>query len=387
MTNKVVNNLLNKSYSYKHTGEDTAIFSNIYLLGTILIISLVFIGYAIYYYISTSSQLDLVANSSYYGKDITTYEPLFKETTNTVTECISMCTSDILCDGMTYNTDTKYCTGTKGGQIRNETSSYVAWVKPPNLQQDADINKDFVKSLLLGYTKTNKTINGTTIKNPYVLGSFAYSFTLTIYDFYKNYGNWRHVFHKGTQIDPGATLSYQSWENLVKDYPLQTIGVWLAPFTNNLRIAVTTTSLGNKNTGDYNDAFVEKCNCLTAECYITDMPSGKWVDKSKAGDNTNPRTRLNRYIEYFDSDLQNIPINTQMNITINFQGTNVEVYFNDKIIKVVKLDGIPDTKDKTSLYIMNDKTFGGEISNLLYFPKNLILDDIKNILQIKAKSS
>jgi len=385
--NKLVNNLLNKSYSYKYAAEDDNIFSNIYLLITVVIISLIFIGYGVYYYISTSSQLDLKANSSYYGKDITTYEPLFKETANTITDCVNMCTNDIICDGITYNTDTKYCTGTKNGQIRNETPSYIAWVKPPVLQPDTDINPDFTKSIILGYAKSNKTINGISIKNPYTLGFFAYSFTITIYDFYKNYGMWRHVFHKGTEINTATKLTYQSWENLSKDYPLQTIGVWLAPFTNNLRIAVTTTSLSNTNKGEYNNPFIQKCNCLTSKCYITDMPNGKWVDTSKAGDDTNPNPRITKYIEYFDSDLQNIPINKQLNITINFQGNNVEVYYDDKIVKVVKLDGIPDTKNKTSLYVMNDLTFGGEITNLIYFPKNLKLDDIRNILKIKAKTT
>ena len=49
------------------------------------------------------------------------------------------------------------------------------------------------------------------------------------------------------------------------------------------------------------------------------MPSGKWTDTSKAGDGSNPKTKLDSYVEYFDQDLQNIPINTQVNIIINFK--------------------------------------------------------------------
>ena len=62
------------------------IFSNPYLIGFILIVALVFIGYAIYYYINTLSTMVILANSSYYGKDITIYEPLFKETENTIND-------------------------------------------------------------------------------------------------------------------------------------------------------------------------------------------------------------------------------------------------------------------------------------------------------------
>ena len=69
-------------------------------------------------------------------------------------------------------------------------------------------------------------------------------------------------------------------------------------------------------------------------------------------------------LEFFDNDLQNIPINKEINITITFKGTDVEVYYDGKIVKVVKLDGLPII-NKSNLYAMNDKTFGGEINNLI----------------------
>jgi hypothetical protein len=331
----------------------------------------------------SNNNFTINANSSYYGTDILTYEPLFKETAKTITDCINICNNNIMCDGITYNSDTQMCSGTKNGTLRNESASLSSWVKPPIVTYD-NITTNFIKSILIGYTKTMKNVDGSTIKNPYNLGFFAYSFNLTIYDFNVNFGSWRHIFHKGTPILDGTILNYQSWENLVKDFPIQSIGIWLAPFTNNLRIAVTTSSLSNKNTGFYPEAFIEKCDSLTNDCYITDMPDGKWADKSKAGDDSNPNTRIYTHIEFFDSDLQNIPINKQVNITINFIGTTAEVYFDAKIIKVVKLDGTP-TISKSSLYAMNDKTFGGEISNLLYYPDTLKISDVKDIFQLTPK--
>jgi hypothetical protein len=375
---KINNNiLLNKTgFANKVQGS---VFGNVYVIIFILIISLIFIGVAVYYYIQNSNVLKIVGSSSYYGSDIANYEPVFQDTSKTIADCINICINDLSCDGITYNADTKECLGTKNGQIRNETSNYSAWVKPPTTLKSS-IKKDFSKSVIVGYTKSSKNINAQKIQNPYIIGTFCYSFNLTIFDFNKNYGSWRHLFHKGSQIDTGTVLTYQSWENLVLDFPVQTIGVWLAPFTNNLRIAVTTTSLGNRNQGFYKDAFVEKCD-QGGQCYITDMPSGKWVDRTKSGDGSIDKLKINTYVEFFDHDLQNIPINRQTNITINFRGNDVEVYFNGKIVKIARLNGIA-TINKSNLYVMNENTFGGEISNLLYYPDALKLQDIQDIIAL-----
>jgi len=381
--NNVTNiNLTDKSGFYDKPIQKH-IFSNVYVLSFILIVSLLFVGYAIYLYIKSSSNLIILDNSSYYGTDISIYEPIFQDKSKTINECINTCKNDINCDGITYNTDTQACLGTKKGQVRNENASYSAWVKPPSDKiATANLTKNFTKSVLVGYTKTRTVINGNKMQNPYMLGYFSYSFNLTIYDFYKNYGSWRHLFHRGTDIATGTTLNYQSWENLIVDFPMQSIGVWLAPFTNNLRIAVTTTSLANKSYGSYQDAFVEKCNSETKQCFITDTPSGKWADTSRSGDGSNPKTTLDTYVEYFDHDLQNIPINNQINISIIFRGNNVETLFNGKIIKINSLDGVPKLS-KSSLYVMNDLTFGGEISNLLYYPDALLLGDVKDIIGLQ----
>ena len=410
MSNKIIknNNLLNKSSGYGNVSSsvsssgsnsgsnsnnvnktDKSMFSNIYLLIFIAVISLLFIGYAVYYYYYNyyiNSDNNILANSSYYGQDITLYQPLFQESATKMSDCMKLCENNILCDGITYNNDTQVCSGTKNGQIRNESSHISAWVKPPQAKVNNKNTKlDFTKTILIGYTNTPKNVKNTLIQNPYTIGFFAYSFNLTIYNFNKNYGSWRHVFHKGTPINTNDIIKYQSWENLIIDYPTQSIGVWLSPFTNNLRIAVTTTSLANKNLGTYEDAFIQNCNCLTSECYITDMPNGKWIDRKQSGDGTVVKPKISTYIEFFDSDLQNIPINKQINITVNFKATDAEVYFDGKIVKIVKLDGVPIVTN-TNLYVMYDNTFGGEISNLIYYPESLKLPDVKSILALAPPS-
>ena len=382
MSSKIVNLTNKTSFFTKH--EDN-IFSNLYLIGGILLISLFFAAYGFYYYTKLNSESVILANSSYYGTDIALYEPIFQDTTKTVIDCITTCNSDITCDGITYNNNTQACLGTKNGQVRNETSNYSAWVKPP-VDNDINPSKDFKKSIVIGYTKINTVINGQKMHSPYAIGYFSYSFNITIYDFNKNYGNWRHIFHKGSSIDTGTILNYQSWENLIKDYPMQSIGVWLAPFTNNIRIAITTTSMSNNAYGSYTDAFIEKCDTLTGECYITDTPGRNWAQTSPMNDGSNPKTKLEKYIEYFDHDIQNLPINKQVLITVVFRGRDAEILFNDKIVKIFKLDGVPTT-NKSNLYVMNDKSFGGEISNLLYYQDALKIEDVKNIMKLSPNTT
>lgn len=374
-------NIANKTGFYQP--PKGGIFSNPITVSVIVLIGMAFIGYAFYVYYFTAVDNNVQANSSYYGKDIALYQPVFQESANTITDCINMCENDITCDGMTYNNRTQICIGTKDGQIRNENSDYSAWVKPKGQQPEKAV--DLKKSVLVGYTKSFRVLDGLKIMNPYMLGNFCWSFNITIYDFNKNYGSWRHIFHKGTPITTGQILSYQSWENLVQDFPNQQIGVWLAPFTNNLRIAITTTSLANRSYGEYPHAFVEKCDTLTGDCYITDMPSGKWTDTSKAGDGSIPNTQVSTNLEYLDQDLQNIPINTQLNVIVNVYNTVVEVYFNGKIVKVSQLGGTP-VSDKKNLYVLNDKTANCEISNLLFYPDVVKKADIASIINLQASA-
>ena len=362
-----------------------SIFGNVYTILIIVFIGVCFIGIAIYYYVNkTADKLKILSNSTYNGADSTLYVPIFQENAKTVNDCINICNADLTCDGITYNSKTKACVGTKNGTVRQDASNYSAWVKPKTALK-SDIKRNFSKAVLVGYTKTSKNIDTQTIQNPYMIGYFCYSFNLTIYDFYNNYGNWRHIFHKGTEIATGSVLTYQSWENLVLDFPLQSIGVWLAPFTNNLRIAVTTTSLGNRNKDTYAHAFVDKCNS-DGICYITDTPGGKWSHREKVGDGSTEKLKINTYVEYFDHDLQNIPINKQVNITINFRGRDVEIYLNGKIVKIARLDGVAVT-NKSSLYVMNDKTFNGEINNLLMYPDVVKMQDIQDIMALAPVST
>jgi hypothetical protein len=114
------------------------------------------------------------------------------------------------------------------------------------------------------------------------------------------------------------------------------------------------------------------------------MPNSKWSSTSSLSDGSIPNQYVGTYIEYFDLDLQNIPLNTEINITVNFYGKNVDTLFNGKIRKTYALNGLA-IFDKSSLYVMNDNTFGGEITNLIYYPDTLLLPEIKQIMALKAQ--
>jgi hypothetical protein len=374
----------NGSNKYGFYNKKSSIFENIYLITIVILITFSFIVYAVYYYYIGGIN-DIKPNSSYYGEDLLNYEPLFSDNVTNLQDCIDRCNKDIICDGITYNNKTQICSGTKNGIVRSEGENYTAWIKPITSNKPKD--KNFKNAVLLGMTSGPKLIPGNNISNPYLIGHYSYSFDIIIKDFYKNYGYWRHIFHKGTHIDSNQPIKYQSWENLIKDLPIQTIGVWLAPFTNNLRIAISTNNLKGNQTGYYSDAFIQKCDKNNEECYITDLPSGKWADKQLITDGTNPKTTIANYVEYIDQDLQNIPINRKVNILINIRGRNIEIYFNGKLKKIAQLDGIPvfnnsNNSTKTNLYVFYEYNVNAELTNLLYYPDDLSLYDISQIMDL-----
>ena len=371
-------NIWNQSAFYNQT-ESNRVFDNPVIIGIVLLISLIFVTYAIYVNINTNAP-NIKKSSTYYGKELAFYTPLFNETKLKVEDCIAKCENDLTCDGITYNSNTQYCTGTKGGEIRSDTSNYSAWVKPVFLS-NKNPTTNIIKSILIGNTRAKKLVVANKLAEPYNIGNYSYSFILTIFDFYNNFGVWRHIFHKGTEIDDTAPLNYQSWETLTAAIPNQTIGVWVAPFSNNLRFAITTTSVGGNKRGSYADAYVQRCSDITSSCYVTDLPNGKYVDKNIVSDGSVLNTNIIQQIEYFDHDLKNIPLNTQTNFTINFNNRNVEIFMNGKLIKNTQLSGTPNF-NKSNLYAMYDKTINGELKNLLYFPQSLTLVNIKNVMAL-----
>lgn len=368
ITPKNLNTFITSGYTL-----DKDPFSYPITLTILSLIALGFIFYAMYYYFTDISGIQ--HSKSFYSHDIATYTPLFEKKYKTIEECIERCERDPLCSGVTYNYDTQHCSGTENGIIREENNNFSAWVKP-NDSYKVDINLGIISSFADG----PQNIKASEFIEPFTQGEFCYSFYITINDFYENFGVWRHVFHKGTEMDnsndTGYKLEYQNWENLSADYPEQSIGVWLAPFTNNLRICYTTIQNQNMKVGSNLHAFIQKCNSLTDECYITDMPGGNYTNTNMIGDGSVVSPKLTKNIEYIDDDLQNIPINRPVHISVNFNSNTVELYINGNLRKITSLNGTPEFNKKEHLYIMYPKSFKGNISKLTYIPKYVGKEEI-----------
>ena len=348
----IYNNNLNKNIKDPFQKPGFLIF--------LVLICIGFITYAIYTYMSKYS--DINVGYTFYGKDLATFTPLFEIKTENVDKCVDRCKKDPLCQGITYQTDTKKCIGTEKGKLRNEDENHTAWIKKHSTLKDLLV-KD---NIILGYTNKQTSVSSTELSYPINPGNFCFGFTIRIDDFYEKFGKWRHIFHKGTRLyspsNNGITINYQNWENITSQFPDQCIGVWLAPFTNNIRIAITTITQEGAPLSNEVHAYIQKCNDLTNECYMTQNHRD-----NQMSDGSVPRTRLVKNLEYVDGDLQNVPIGKDTNIFINVHGNNVELYINSKLSKIFELNGMPEF-NREDLYIMNPITFKGSISNLVYLP-------------------
>ena len=350
----------------------------------VIIMLLIIVGFMIYglhYYFSNKSEYAYNSNSSYYGKKLLDYMPLFQISSDNLIECVNRCNADILCSGITYNTTTQECIGTSGeGILRQDTSELVSWVKPSS-SLGTTTGKDFTKSIILGYADTPSNIPSNKISQPQMAGSYCLSFNLCIRDYHHNYGKWRHILHKGTTPSPSKPYDYTSWENLVIDNPKQFIGVWLAPFNNNIRIAVSTAYMPHVAQNYYDHANVQICD--DTGCYMSD------VDKtSKDSANTvlsiAPQ-KVKKNLEFIDHDITSVPLNRVANYTINVMSNNIELYSDGKLVKSAVLEGTPDFNNEP-MYIMQPTSINGYISNIIYYPAYCTLDDIAAIQSIPFKS-
>jgi hypothetical protein len=234
----------------------------------ILATSIFVISYILYNYGFTSSSIK--NSSTFYDKDLLTFRPIFDIETNSLDDCIERCDNDIYCAGITYNKDNNKCIGTKEGTLRQDDNNYVAYIKKKK-SDDRD-------NMLFGLTKTKLVIPNEDLIRPKFVSQFSFMFWLNIYDWYQNFENWKHVFHKGSNID--YLINFKNWDDIETNYPDQSPGVWLAPYTNNLRICFTTENIDVKN-NKYTDAHVQVCvnkenydtkntNLTPTNCYISD---------------------------------------------------------------------------------------------------------------------
>lgn len=323
-------------------------FNNPIMLWSLIIITLGFMIYGLYYYYTSTSSIQ--QGKSYYGDDLLNYSPVFKLNTEQIDPCIKRCESDPLCDGITFNRDELTCVGTKRGVLRDDDDSLSAWVKPANSQSSNTSNKSVI---LVGLAKENVTISADKISYPGNPYEFNWSMYLYLNDHLANHGSWRQILHKGSEMTD--QIDTPNWEDILAQIPDQSVGIWMSPFNNNLRIALTTVTQGKKS-------------MIVSQHAHVDAASGT----------LNPISNIpEKNIEFFD--IYQFPVKKLKHLSVNVLSSSIEVYLDGMIYKVFSLTGRPEF-NRGNLYIMKPKTIDGYIQKLSYAPAALKITDIRAIL-------
>lgn len=287
----------------------------------------------------------------YSPKDVTAQKDAPKtDNFNKIEECVEVCEDNPYCTGLTYNTNNNKCTMVSRGVLVEGTDKHIAWVKD---------NVD--KSLLLDTLISKNPRNGESIPNKNIGkgldDKFCIAFNMNILDFYNSSTNnpdkendykvWKHILHKGVLLKDQKIMESDKWEDIVDNKKIgsvysQDIGLWLAPYTNNIRICFKIdTSADNMN--EKNDYIINN-------------------------------------IQYID--IRNVPINEFFFIAVNVNDRIIEVYINNKIHTVTVLSGSVKISNEP-IHIKYKPTFDGEIKNIHFIPDYASFDKIINLYNQK----
>lgn len=339
------------------------------------IIAFSFIAIGVYLYYKSGDNIK--RGKTYLGEDLLSYQPLFKMEVDKIEPCIERCEKDTLCTGISYNKDELQCLGTSKGRLREDEPNQIAWIK------DTKKETQLKQLTLVGFTKSSKIIQPKDIPKPKLPHQFIYSFYLYLNDFYENQGVWRHIFHKGNDM---VKLNTPNWEDIAKEIPDQSVGVWLAPFHNNIRIALTTLQNLNRDTKVYQHANKQEYLSIDQtqsmpNVFLTDVPSGPKKDTNRASQRTNDaRPDYQKNLEYVD--ITNIPVKKLTHLTISVNETIMEIYLNSKLHKVVELQGYPEF-NSGSMSILHPTATNTDILDLKFIPGSLKYPEIKKLYDNK----
>ena len=317
---------------------------------------------------------------SYVSKDIVNNRSVFETVTNVedpnyfngkttdVKECIKKCKTTPNCDGMTFNSNTYDCVGYKNGILIKSEPHMIAWEKPQSKKKFSS------KVVIADYIDKQTQLDSSNITQPLLENNFMFSGFINITNWYDfNHGYWKNVFLKGSVGRENDRLpKTDKWEDIVKICPQQCIGVWLAPYTNNMRICITTIKLKSDN-----EEIIPQPN--TQSCV-----GGKCFNNSKIDVTTSHQYhRIKEYesgnIEYLEFlDILNIPINKEFFIGVNITKKVLEIYMNDKLNYIIELKGNPVFNNHPMTAKINP-TFSGNIKNLSYLPYSPTYNEVKSI--------
>jgi len=188
---------------------------------------------------------------------------------------------------------------------------------------------------------------------------------LYLNDHMANHGSWRHIMHKGSEVTD--QIDTANWEDVLAQFPDQSVGIWMAPFNNNLRIALTTVTQGRSKYGNGN-----KQNVMVSQHAHVDAAM------AQEGNPMSPST-YEKNIEFFD--IYQFPVKKLKHLAGNVLTNTVEVYMDGMLYKVFSLTGRPEF-NRGNLYIMKPKTVDGYIQKLSYAPAALKINGVRELLNI-----
>ena len=176
------------------------------------------------------------------------------------------------------------------------------------------------------------------IATPKLKGKFTYGFWMYIKDYYFNseFNCWKHIFHKGTDMEHKDFLAYKydEWDSLTTEIEDQSVGLWLSPLQNDLRVAF---SLDNNN------------NSIVKMGYI---------------------------------DIVNVPIKELFHIVISINNNFIEIYLNGNLHKSQQFEE-NIVFNKKALFFSNHHTYRGVMKNFVYLPMLLTFDKLKYLIKNK----
>lgn len=314
--NSTIKNNSNKKINYTAANLLDRIKSLNWVKISIIILFLIIIASASYILINRYIKQKQYYNGySFYDKNITDYEPLFKLNTMSLEECKEKCLKSPKCYGASLNLTENMCYGTgKDGVLREEDDSKV-WLKK---EDSAFI---FDSNLLVVETKSPFVVNRKNIITGYTPNNFNYNFYLYIEKLHT--GHWQHILHKGTEYK--QKINTADWDEITRLIPEQYIGAWIAPFTNTMRIAIT-----------LNDGSMD---------YV---------------------------------DIPNLPLNKASFISVNVVDKYIEIYIDSLLVKIKELKKSP-LYNPGNLYCKSLKSFKGSLLYLTYTPEYTTIKNIKEL--------
>lgn len=324
------------------------------LLFLIIIIVMMYMGYTFYNYYSSNIMLQ---GYSYYNKDLANMEFLFENKGTTKEDCMQDCQGDYLCTGATYDASSNTCYGIRDGMIRTDDSHIYAWSKKDSKQLDDD-------NIIVNWTKESQKLSRRQLPVAPFPNQTSITFWFQIDNWHHNYSWWKGLVYQGTKPEED-NINITSWGDLMSTIPKQRFGVWIAPFTNNLRFVV-----GTKIAHNISGAGLHPSNqiCRGKDCYV------------KVHDSPNEY-----YYELEFKDVKNININELVMVGIVMDNKSFNIYIDGKLKHNILLRGEPVPLNEDG-YVKPEKSYQGHFLNFRVWDKSLTSGAIQDLYKQEINS-